>query len=108
MEDTIRTKQYLEELNAIKVDSKIRINIDHLPSKIILFTRDYYKKRNNKICYVDKNFKTIIADTSKIRKGKYCNIYSTGDNDWNPVVSRGMWYKLTKEYQQELINNYNE
>ena len=43
---------------------------------------------------------------SRIRKYYYHNIYSIGDNDWNPIISKGISYKINKDYKEELMSSF--
>jgi predicted nucleic acid-binding protein len=104
MEDTHKTRQYLKELNAVFVEDKIIVSPAIINSKIAVFTRKYYKKRNNKICYVDTNIVLFNVEWDKTKTHK--NVSNIYINDWNNTFFKNEITKISKEYKEELIEKY--
>lgn len=104
MKNNSQTWNYLKEMNAVQFDEKIIISDTIINGKVAGFTRKYFRKRNNKTCYVDCNIKTFNVDMTKTKTvTTHSNIYI---NDWN---NRNFKFKntyLLKEYKNELINQY--
>lgn len=61
MEDTLRTKEYLKEMNAVFLHSKYNFGEWMIDSSIMVSIRKIYMKRNGKTCYVDTQKKWMSA-----------------------------------------------
>ena len=100
------TFDYLKSLNAVLVETKIVIQNSFIGDTISVNKREYYKKRNGKICYVDYQKKYFKPDWNRIKTYRNSSTTSTGENDWRPLHMSNTTYRLTKEYREELINQF--
>ena len=101
-----RTINYLKEMEAVLVETKIMVQSKYIGDEISVNKREYYKKRNGKVCYVDYPCKYYKTDWSRVRVRKYHNFSSTGENDWRPLHTRSESYKIQEDYKQELISKF--
>lgn len=106
MRDNVITRNYLAELSAVLIDTKIIVQ--NQGDNICVHKREYYKKRNGKTCYVDSGTKYYPTDWSRIRTYKNHKTYSTGENDWNPLHITNTSYKFLDGYKEELIAEYSK
>ena len=104
MRNNSQTWNYLKEMNAIQFDEKVVVSDTIINGKIAIYTRKYFKKRNNKTCYVDCNIKSFEVDFNRVKEiTQHSNIYI---NDWNNKHFKFKKSVLLKNYKEELINQY--
>lgn len=106
MENRPKTWVYLKDMQAVLIETKIKVQDAFIGDTIYVFKREYYRKRNNKTCYVDYKGKYFITDWTKIKKKVTNKTFSTGDNDWRPLHTTSTKYNFAVGYKEELINNF--
>lgn len=101
-----RTWEYIRKMEAVFVKDKIIVQKEFIGETIYVFRREYYRKRNGKICSVDYPPTYFKTDWSKIKKYHYHNIFSSSDSDWDPLHISGTNYKFLNGYKEELIQMF--
>lgn len=104
MTDNILTRNYLKEMEAVLLSSKVIIQKTIIDSKVCIYTKEIYKKRNGKTCYVEVNRKWFPLDWK--RTTTYTSHHGVTINDYNSFHYSSENTVLDKDYQQELIKNY--
>lgn len=106
MEDSLRTRQYLQEMKAVLIDEKIKISDCIVNSKIHVFTRKFYKKRNGKTCYVDSNIKAFDVDFKRVFYNRTAGSIEMNEHySYHYSNSRLI---LHRDYKEELTLKYSK
>ena len=106
MENSSKTWQYLKEMGAVLIETKIKVDDCFVGDNIYVFKREYYRKRNGRTCYVDYKGIYFNADWSRIKKKSSRNVYSSGENDWRPLRTISTRFIFASAYKDELINKF--
>lgn len=101
MIDSIRTRNYLKELSAILIKSEVIIQKTIVDSKVCIYKKETYRKRNGKTCYVEVNRTWFPLDWK--RTTTYHNRKGITINDYNSFSYTEENIVLDKDYQEELI-----
>ena len=109
MKFNYRTKAYLQEMEAVKIDSKYKVfQINFSTMKAFVNQQDTYRKRNGKICHVEHHFgKWMPFTKADVSHGirKYTKIDSSIYGLEEVNCEKQCKY-LTKEVKQRLIKEY--
>lgn len=108
MEAIKYTFDYLKSLSAVLVNTKIVVQETIIDNKIAVHKREYYKKRNGKICYVDYKKIWFAADWKRIKTIKSSKLFSSSENDWRPLKSNYSKDVINKDYKDELVEKFKE
>ncbi len=104
MEDTQYSRNYVNSLGGVFNHEKIMFGTV-CNSLLPVFTRQYYKKRNNKICYIDTKVKYFNCDFNRmVKRSSGGSIQMNEHYSYNYSHS---WEYPNKEYKEELIKLYN-
>lgn len=108
MEATKYTFDYLKSLSAVLVNTKIVVQETIINSNIAVHKREYYKKRNGKICYVDYKKIWFLVDWERIKTIKSSKLSSSSENDWRPLKFNYSKDVINEDYKNELIEKFKE
>lgn len=109
MQFNYRTKHYLKEMEAVKIDSKYKVfTVNFNTMKAFVNKQDTYKKRNGKTCHVEHHFgKWMPFTKSDISHGMKDSVsYDTSVNGTEVIKGRIHHMYLTKEVKERLVEEY--
>ena len=109
MDFNFRTKQYLQEMQAVLIDSKYKIfQIDFENMKAFVNKQDTFKKRNGKICHVEYNFgKWIPFRKEDISFGtRNYTSYDSSVHGLEEIKGQRIVKYLKPEVKERLIAEY--
>lgn len=104
MTDNILTRKYLKDMQAVLINSKIIVQNTIIDSKVCVYLKQTYRKRNNKTCYVEVNRTWFPLDWK--RTTTYTHHHGITINDYNSFHYIDENTVLDKDYKQELIEKY--
>lgn len=109
MQFNYRTKIHLEEMQAIKIDSKYKVfDIDFDNLKAFVNQQDTYKKRNGKICHVEHHFgKWMSFKKEDISYGmRNYTAYDSSVHGLEVIKGQKSCKYLKPEIKQRLVEEY--
>lgn len=109
MEYNQQTKRYLEEMQAVKIDSKYKIfQIDFHNMKVFVNKQDTYKKRNGKTCHVEHHFGRWIPFTKEdISHGmRNYTTYDSSVHGLEEIKGQAPCKYLNQDVKQRLVSEY--
>jgi len=109
MQFNYRTKQYLAEMEAVKIDSKYKVfDVNFSTMKAFVNQQDTYRKRNGKKCHVEHHFGRWMPFTkADISHGmRNYTAYDSSVHGLEVIKGEKPCRYLTKEVKQRLVDEY--